>query len=152
MAYTLPTASQFFARFPEFVDQIDDTEFTALLEYAKLWVDPETWAEQDYAPALIYLVAHYARLSLLAIATNQANAGAAGGVGGITETPLQTFLSTVTIGDRTVSWRAAPKSAVNVGSGGGSDVISADEFLRRSYYGQLFLQLRRRNIFPIAVI
>lgn len=56
MPYTVPTRDQFTTRFPIFVDKSDEAIDAALLE-ASGQVD-ETWREQDYQIALMYLAAH----------------------------------------------------------------------------------------------
>lgn len=56
MPYTIPTADQFFERFPIFEDADEDT-ITALLAEAASQID-NSWREADYQPAIMYLAAH----------------------------------------------------------------------------------------------
>lgn len=61
MPYTLPTADQFLDKFTEFEDA-DDEVVTALIAEAARQVD-ESWIEDDYQTAILYLTAHYLQLS-----------------------------------------------------------------------------------------
>lgn len=56
MPYTLPTSDQFYTRFPIFED-VDPATITALILEASNQVD-NTWIENDYQPAIMYLAAH----------------------------------------------------------------------------------------------
>jgi hypothetical protein len=56
MPYTIPTADDFFTRFPIFEDK-DEDMVTAILAEAASAID-ESWRETDYQPAILYLAAH----------------------------------------------------------------------------------------------
>lgn len=56
MAYTVPTADDFRTRFPRFA-AVADAPIDALIAEASAHVD-DSWLEQDYATAILYLVAH----------------------------------------------------------------------------------------------
>jgi Protein of unknown function (DUF4054) len=153
MPYEIPDAAAFRARFPEFRDTavVSDEDINMLIQAAALWVTPYAWSEEDYAPAMLLLAAHYLRMSM--ITQTAVGDGGTVDVGGTTG-DVQTYMSSITIGDRTVSWRAPPRGFFSQSqSSGSSDVTaSADDFLKRTYYGLLYLQLRRRNVFGVAVI
>jgi len=56
MPYTLPTATQFKARFPEF-DALGDAYIDVMIGEAARNMD-ESWEELDYQPAIMFLTAH----------------------------------------------------------------------------------------------
>lgn len=56
MAYDVPTAAEMKLRYPSFADVADDT-ITYWITDAQRFVDT-SWAEGDYAPALLSLAAH----------------------------------------------------------------------------------------------
>jgi hypothetical protein len=57
--YIPPTADDFFKRFPKFDDGSLDIEYQVegLIAEAMTQVD-DSWLQKDYAPAIMYLVAH----------------------------------------------------------------------------------------------
>lgn len=57
MAYTDPTFAEFTTRFPIFAD-MDEGQFDALLEEAKLQVDDGWLSQTNYKVAIMYLIAH----------------------------------------------------------------------------------------------
>lgn len=63
MAYTPPTVDDFAAAFPEFDEIVDADAASAALTLAARFVD-ETWIEDDYATAILYLAAHFASVGL----------------------------------------------------------------------------------------
>lgn len=56
MAHTAPTVDDFKTRFPKF-ESADDDVLAAILAEVLTQVD-DSWLEQDYAPAIMYLMAH----------------------------------------------------------------------------------------------
>lgn len=56
MPYTTPTTDDFYTRFPIFAD-VDEDSLQALLNEAAGQID-NSWREQDYQPAILYLTAH----------------------------------------------------------------------------------------------
>lgn len=56
MPYTIPTAQDLKDRHPAFSDT-PDSQVEAVITDASRWVD-ETWLEDDYRPALMFLAAH----------------------------------------------------------------------------------------------
>jgi hypothetical protein len=56
MAYTVPTAANLKARYPEF-NSVADALVTAVINEASAQVSTR-WLERDYAPAIIHLTAH----------------------------------------------------------------------------------------------
>lgn len=65
MAYTAPTVDDFAAQFPEFDEQVEESQITAALTLAMRSVD-ETWIEGDYSLAILYLAAHVVSVGLFA--------------------------------------------------------------------------------------
>lgn len=58
MAYVAPTIDDFYARFPDLASGQDDELIETLLAEAARYVDT-SWREADYAPAILYLAAHW---------------------------------------------------------------------------------------------
>ncbi len=56
MPYTLPTSTEFIARFPAFA-AVDDGYIDLMIGEAARNVD-DSWAELDYQPAIMFLAAH----------------------------------------------------------------------------------------------
>lgn len=63
MAYTLPTPTDFATAFPEFDEIVDAAAAQAAIDLAAMFVD-ETWIEDDYTTAILYLAAHNASVAL----------------------------------------------------------------------------------------
>lgn len=57
MAYVVPTPADLKARFPGKFDALDDTYIQLIIDEAAKQVD-DSWLEQDYATAILYLTAH----------------------------------------------------------------------------------------------
>lgn len=131
MAYVVPTPDMIKAVAREFAD-VDPAYIALVIEQAMLFVD-ESWSEQDYKWAIIYLVAHLLKVS-----------GADEAVtGGAADDPT-TFVSMIAFGDRRVQFRKATSGQMEVA------VASGDYDTTR--YGGLFLALRRRNFPAIAIV
>lgn len=144
MAYTLPTAAQFKAFFPEFV-AVDDTTIELFLSAATNWVRDD-WPEADWKLAILYLAAH-----LLIMRPTVAVPGSGVGGGGSTYAgDGDTYIKSVKFGDRQVTYDV--KKGASSSASGGSVAVRADEFLGMTQYGEIFLQIRRRNVFPVAII
>lgn len=132
-----PTVAMFKDAVDEFADA-DDDRVQMAIEQAKLFVDPAIWAPQDYLWGVIYLAAHL-------LATRRASTSS--GSGGSSKTALDSelFVSSVSIGDRRVSFQKRASGAAS-----SMDMIAGK--LDATSYGNLFVALRRRNIPLIAVI
>jgi Protein of unknown function (DUF4054) len=126
----------FRAQFPEFAT-VKDADLAATLNTADVFLDASQWSPRDFATARMYWVAH--------MLTLQQMQGASVELGGTGMADL--FLRQVRIGERTVGFgqRQFAKAAAS-GAGPG------EEMLAYTYYGQLFVQLRSRNIIAIAVV
>lgn len=146
MAYAMPTVVDFKARFPEFADTAPET-ITAFMNAATLWVD-ESWFERDYPYAIIYLAAHYLQMYQDALASGAIGGSGGGGTGG---TDVQTFISSIAFEDFKVQMGNAGKTT-NTSSAGGTGASSSAALMAMSVYGLLYVQLRRRNIVPAAII
>ena len=144
MAYTLPTAAQFKAFFPEFVAVEDDT-VNLFISAAQNWVRDD-WPEADWRLAILYLAAH-----LLIMRPTTAVPGSGVGGGGSTYAgDGETYIKSVKFGDRAVTYDV--KKGASSSEYSGSVAVSADTFLGMTQYGEIFLQIRRRNVFLVAVI
>jgi hypothetical protein len=149
MPYLVPTVTEFETKFPSIV---------ATSEAIQLWLDTAamlidtSWDVDDYQPAILFLAAHYLTTQL---AQEMAAAGGGGGTGGTSteETgAVASYLSSVSIEGRTVSFRqAGPTSRVST-SAGATAASATDAALRRSLYGQIFIEIRRRNVAPILTV
>lgn len=115
MPYTTPTAAEFKTRFPVFVSEGDD-RIDAFLVEAQRSVD-DSWLEDDYQPATMYLAAH------LLLTENQA-AGAAVGTSGVVKS--ESFGGEIS------------KTYV---TGSEEDALG----LRGSVYGRRYLELLKKN-------
>lgn len=126
----------FRAQFPEFAS-VKDADVAATLNTADVFLDASLWSVRDFATARFYWVAH--------MLTLQQMQGASVELGGTGEADL--FLRQVRIGERSVGFgqRNTAKGSTS-GSGPGEDMLAYTN------YGQLFVQLRSRNIIPIAVV
>lgn len=126
----------FRAQFPEF-SSVKDADIAATLNTADIFLDPNQWSTRDYALARMYWVAH--------MLTLQQMQGASIELGGTGMADL--FLRQIRIGERTVGFgqRQFAKGAASTAGPG-------EEMLSYTYYGQLYLQLRARNIIAIAVV
>ena len=113
MPYTIPTNDQFTTRFPIFEDY-DDDALTAIIKEAADQID-DTWREQDYQPAIMYLAAHM-------IALDNSGAGEDVTVGG------PAILSSESFAGMSVSY-----SQLAMSSGVSSTTYGTTEYGRRYY-------------------
>lgn len=112
MAYTVPSVADFKARFPEIT--ATDALIQIAITDAATWVD-NSWSEVDYAPAILFLAAHFLR------------AGGVAGAGG-----SSVGVASESFGSYSVSYANA-----------GASILSLS--LSLSGYGLRFSELRRRN-------
>lgn len=125
MAYVIPTAADFKARFPEFVPLPDGFVESVIAESAAGVTT--RWREADYRPAIMLLTAH----TLLAEGAVDRAAG---------KTSSMTTSGPITqkrVGEVSVSYAGA-------GNGSGGSSISADD-RSTTEYGRRFLRLQRAN-------
>lgn len=129
----------FRAQFPEFVN-VADADLATILNTADIYFDATLWSPTDFPLARLYWVAH-----MLTLAQQQASTINIAGGGSVGLSDL--FLRQIRIGERTIGFgqRQFAKAAA-AGAGPGEEMLSY------TYYGQFFLQLRARNIFPIAIV
>lgn len=126
----------FRSQFPEF-SSVKDADIATILNTADIYFDGSQWSADDFGLARMYWAAHMLTLSQMQ--------GASIELGGTGMADL--FLRQVRIGERTVGFgqRQFAKAAA-AGAGPGEEMLSY------TYYGQMFIQLRTRNIMPIAII
>ena len=153
MPYVVPTAAELKARFPEFAD-VADPQVTIFISAAVNEVEPAQYIEKYYTPAIIYLAAHYMWLyqQQLLINANAVSGGGSGGGG--EEGAVQTYLSTMRWEDFQVDFRS---SKANTTGGGSTSTWSAtmgnvSPLYGRSVYGQLYVELRKRNLPSVVLI
>jgi hypothetical protein len=120
MAYTTPTLGDFLIRFPVFSDS-DPSIITALLAEATAQLD-QSWREEDYAPAILYLTAHL-------LATDNSGEGEDIEIGG-----AQGAISSESFGGLSVSYASPSNNALSDSAQFGSTA-----------YGRRFLVLLRNN-------
>jgi Protein of unknown function (DUF4054) len=155
MPYTVPTVAEFETKFPAIVATPEAIQMW--LDTAAMMVD-NTWYINDYQPAILFLAAHYltTALALEAAAALGGGAGGGGGSTGSTDTASAgpVYLSSVSIEGRTVSFRqGGTSSSTRASQAAGAGITSqTDAALRRSLYGQIFIELRRRNVIPILTV
>lgn len=128
MAYTDPTAADIKTRFPAYAS-VSDPTIEAFIVEAKRLVD-DTWLEADYAPAIMYVVAHY-------LATEDVLGG---GAGATSPGPVKSE----SLGDASTTYDTR----------GGSTTMSVeDSEFANTVYGTRFLNIRRRNFAgPLVVL
>lgn len=129
----------FRSQFPEFAS-IKDADLAAVLNTADIYLDADMWSARDFPLARMYWVAHMLTLSQQQAAIISTTDGGSGG-------SFDLYLHSIRIGERTISFsqrKAFESSATTSGPG--------EQMLSYTYYGQMFIQLRTRNIIPIAVV
>jgi hypothetical protein len=135
----MATATDIFAfraRFPEFAS-VKDADIAMVFNTADVYLDSNQWSVRDFSLARLYWVAH-----MLILQQEQGTNTDLGGAG-----TADLFLRQVRIGERNVSF-GQRQFAKGAAAGGGP----GEEMLSYTQYGQLFLQLRARNIIAIAVV
>jgi hypothetical protein len=128
MPYELPTVEQFTDRFRQFRNT-DEYFIAMMIGEASTYVD-DSWNENDYQPAIMYLVAHWMTIE----------AGGATGAqsGGMVAGPIVSE-----------SFGPISRSYANIQQSGAS---SSDPFWTLSMYGRRFVQLRDRNFLGPMVV
>lgn len=126
MAYDAPTVAEFKTRFPAVAGSKSDDTIQAYLDEATNTVD-ESWREQDYKIAIMYLAAHNMTLEDTA-------AAGGGGTSGV--------VSSESFGGMSISYDNSK----------GTDNAAANSQWGATFYGQQFYLLLKRNKPSIVVI
>jgi hypothetical protein len=126
----------FRAQFPGFAS-VQDADIAMMFNTADIYFDSSQWSPTDFPMARMYWVAH-----MLTLMSEQGANIALGGSG-----TADLFLRQVRIGERTIGFGQRQFAKGAAGSSG-----PGEEMLSYTFYGQMFLQLRARNIIAIAVV
>lgn len=148
MPYSVPTAAELKARFPEFAT-VADPIVTTFISAAANEIEPSQWIEKYYATAIIYLAAHYMWLYQQQLLVQAQSTGGVGGGGAGSE--MQTYLSEMRWEDFQVSFGSSStnksgSSSWLQASGGASPLYG------KTMYGQLYIELRKRNLPTVVLI
>lgn len=127
----------FRSQFAEF-ETVSDGDIAVALNTASLWVDSTKWSTTDFPQALLFWAAHFLSLKQMQLASVEF-----GGTGA-----SDIYIRSISFGERHVVFneRKDAQSEADKMLGQG------ESMLLDTIYGQLFVQLRSRNIFPIAII
>lgn len=112
-------------------------DIAAAIDLADGFLDASKWDPSDFLIARLLLAAHLTAMEQQAIANNT--------IDGTGMSDL--FVNTVKFGERTVSF-AQRQAFSKLGAG----MAPGEEMLLRTQYGELFLQLRFRNVPAVAII
>lgn len=127
---------KFRSKFPEF-DQASDPDIAVSLDTSMLWIDKVLWSERDYDMAVMFWAAHFLSLKLQQLASVQ--------FGGTGSSDL--FIHAIRFGERSVSFgQRQHETAAEKMLGPG------EQMLLSTIYGSAYIQLRARNIIPIAIV
>lgn len=137
----VPAEADFRYMFPELAE-FDGTLVRQAMLAAQSFADEVEWLPQDYPLALLYMAAHIA-IQLKQAAEDAAASAASSGVA------EGTYVSSVSFGDRTVSFRQM-RDWTQQGQQDGASTVMKD--LHETFYGQLYVNLRMRNIIPVFVV
>lgn len=148
MPYDVPTAAEFKARFPEFISVVDQIVMT-FISAAANEIEPSQWIEKYYKTAIIYLAAHFMWLYQQQLLVQSQGTGGSGGGGAGSD--IQTFLSDMRWEDFEVSF-----GSTSTGKSGSSSWLQASggasPLYGKTMYGQLYIELRRRNLPTVLLI
>lgn len=125
------------ARFPQFAT-VADPDIANAYDQADVFLDEAVWIPRDWPLARLYWAAHMLTLY------QQFTTAAATETGGTGSTDL--YVKTVRYGEKLVSYAERMAGADTMVAGPGEALLAT------TIPGQLFLQLRTRNIFAIAVV
>jgi hypothetical protein len=128
----------FRGRFPELT--ATDAQIAAVLNTADIWLENNSqWSTRDFNLARQYWAAH------LMVMQQMQGSGSTSEIAGVSLADM--YVSSVKIGERTVTFQQRQSLAnAEANAGPGETMLSA------TMYGQLFLQLRARNIIPVAIV
>lgn len=127
---------EFRSKYPELTPQ-GDSMIAATLNTVDVMLDSRTWPNQvDFALARMTLAAHLLTMQRLQVAAFKV-----GGSG-----LIDLFVQSIAFGERTVGFgRRTPTSQ-------GYKADPGETMLEMTAYGQLFVQLRARNIIPVMIV
>lgn len=135
----MATGQQIYAfrsRFPEF-DKIDEPDISAALDNAATWVDPLVWSPSDVDTARKLYAAHLLALKQLQLSSSQYSGA------GLTDI----YVQSIGFGERRVTFgqrNFATNAEKSLGPG--------EQMLLSTLYGLQYVQLRSRNVIPVAII
>jgi hypothetical protein len=126
---------QFRSLFDEF-SSASDADIGSSLDISNLWLDPTLWSAQDFPLAIMFWAAHYLSLKLQQLASVE--------FGGTGATDL--YIRQISFGERHVAFnqRSYEQAAEKMLGPG-------EQMLMSTIYGMQFIQLRSRNVIPVAV-
>jgi hypothetical protein len=127
---------QFRSQFSEF-DTVPDADVASSLDVSTLWLDPNLWSAQDYPLAIMFWAAHYLSLRQQQLASVQ--------FGGTGATDL--FIRQISFGERRVAFNQRKYETA-----GEKMLGPGEQMLLSTLYGMQFIQLRARNIIPVAIV
>lgn len=127
---------QFRSQFSEF-DTVPDADVASSLDVSALWLDPTLWDPTDYKLALMFWAAHYLSLR------QQQLAGVEFGGTGATDL----YIKNISFGERRVSFGQRQYELA-----GEKMLGPGEQMLLSTLYGMQFIQLRQRNIIPVAIV
>jgi len=134
----LPNVMKFRSTFSEFdKPTISNTDIDTAIELATSWVDYRRWNVRDWQRGVLYLAAHFLTLKLTQVAMT-----AAGGVG-----MTDMYLNRVAFADRSIGFgqrRMSSSESDNTGVG--------QAMFDMTWYGQVFLMLRDRNVAAVTIV
>lgn len=118
-----------------------DAQIAAVLNTADIWLEQNSqWSTKDYALARMYWAAHLLVMQKIH-GTNLSTS-----IAGVSLADM--YVSNVKIGEREVQFQQRQL----VGNKANDGVGIGEIMLASTIYGQLFLQLRSRNIIPVAIV
>jgi hypothetical protein len=126
----------FKARFSEFA-KLSDPPIAAVLNTADVYLDDVMWSPRDFPLARMLWAAH--------LLTLQQTVAANSTIDGTGMSDL--FVRSIRFGDRTVTFEQR-QSFMSAQAG----MEPGEILLSSTTYGQLFLQLRSRNIIPVTIV
>lgn len=133
----MATGQQIYAfrsQYPEF-DDVAEADIAISIDTASMWVDPQVWTPTDVNLAVQLLAAHFLSLKQQLLSSTQST--------GISDL----YVQSVAFGERRISFgqrrfEAAAEKMLGPG----------EQMLLSTFYGMQFIQLRARNIIPIAIV
>lgn len=124
--------------FTEFEDS-SDADIATVLNATDVFLDEAMWPnKKDFALARKYWAAHMLTLQLMQGSLKTSVAGVS---------LADVVLKTVRIGERHVGFEQRSAFANAEASAGPGEILQST-----TMYGQLYLQLRSRNIIPVAIV
>jgi hypothetical protein len=128
---------QFRSKFSEFTaDVVSDSEIGNSLDIANLWVDQNRWSAKDYPMAVQLWAAHFLSLKLQQLASAL--------LGGASFTDL--YIRSISFGERHLVFAQRQEQGQEANAGPGEGMLD------QTIYGQLYIQLRTRNIMAVATV